>query len=91
MASKNNTRIPALLGLCLTAALATACAGDSSMGRRSTMGSSSSSGTAAMGASGGDYQTFVPSPTGASGPMDRTPNATGGTASGTEGGSGTGN
>ena len=85
MATKNQHRLPALLGLCLTAALATACASDSSMGRR-TMGSNSSSGTAAMGASG--YTTLVPSPTGATGPMDHTPNATGGTAFGTEGGSG---
>ena len=84
MATKNHTRLPALLGLCLTAALATAGASDSSMGRRSTTGSSSSSGTAAMGASGG-YTTLVPSPTGASGPMDRVPNATGGTVFGTEG------
>ena len=81
--TKNHTRLPALLGLCLTAALATACASDSSMGRRTT-GSNSSSGTAAMGASGG-YTTLVPSPTGATGPMDHVPNATGGTVFGTEG------
>jgi hypothetical protein len=81
--TKKHTRLPALLGLCLTAALATACASDSSMGRRTT-GSSSSSDTAAMGASGG-YKTLVPSPTGASGPMDQVPNATGGTVFGTEG------
>ena len=85
MATRNHARLPALLGLCLTAALATACAGDTSMGRRTT-GSTSSSDTAAMGAGG--YTTLVPSPTGATGPMDRTPNATGGTAFGTEGGSG---
>ncbi len=83
--TKKHTRLPALLGLCLTAALATACASDSSMGRRTT-GSSSSGDTAAMGAGG--YTTFVPSPTGASGPNDHTPNATGGTVFGTEGGSG---
>jgi hypothetical protein len=83
MATKNHTRLPALLGLCLTAVLATACASDSSMGRRTT-GSSSSSDTAAMGASGG-YTTLTPSPTGASGPMDHVPNATGGTVFGTEG------
>jgi len=81
--TKKHTRLPALLGLCLTAALATACASDSSTGRRTT-GSSSSSDTAAMGASGG-YTTLVPSPTGASGPMDHVPNATGGTVFGTEG------
>ena len=86
MANNNPTRLPALLGLCLTAALATACASDSSMGRRTTTGSNSSSNTAAMGAGG--YTTLVPSPTGASGPMDHTPNATGGTVFGTEGGSG---
>lgn len=85
MATRNHTRLPALLGLCLTAALATACASDSSMGRRTT-GSSSSSDTAAMGAGG--YATLVPSPLGATGPMDRTPNTTGVTVFGTEGGSG---
>ena len=91
MASKKNVRVPALLGLCLTAALATACASDSWMGRRTAMGSSSTTGsTGAMGASGG-YTTYVPSPTGASGPMDHVPNATGGTAFGTEGGGGAGN
>jgi len=84
MATKNLTRLPALLGLCLTAALATACAGDSPMGRRTAMGAS---GAGSTGQAGG-YTTLVPSPTGASGPMDHTPNATGGTAFGTEGGSG---
>lgn len=101
MSSPHRTRLP-LLGLCLAAALATACAGNPFSGRSSQMGSSATGGSSttgsssttggssAMGASGG-YVTRVPSPTGASGPMDRTPNATGGTASGTEGGSGTGN
>ena len=84
MATKNHTRLPALLGLCMAAALATACASDSSTGR-TAMGAGGGAGT--TGDAGG-YMTLVPSPTGASGPMDRTPNATGGTASGTEGGSG---
>lgn len=87
MPSRNNFRLPALLGLCLTAALVTACASDSSWGRRSAMGNS---GTNAMGASSaaGNQMPMVPSPTGATGPMDTTPNATGGTPSGTEGAGG---
>ena len=84
MATKNQHRLPALLGLCLAAALATACASDSPTGRRTAMGASGASPT---GEAAG-YTTLVPSPTGASGPMDHPLNATGGTAFGTEGGSG---